>query len=223
MKKMKKSLTTLACLSLSLGLLSGCANMSEVDTGTAKGAGIGALAGMLLGAANGGTRGAITGAVLGSAAGAVGGNFWSNKMQAQKTEMEKATAGTGVVVSQTSDNKLKLDIPSDVSFDVGHAEIKPNFAPILSHFAASLNQNTVTTVTITGHTDNTGSDAINNPLSVNRADAARDFLVFRGVNRARIMTEGRGSHEPVADNASALGREKNRRVEILVSEKYASR
>lgn len=212
---MKKLAITLACTAF---FISGCANMSETQRGTAQGAGIGAVAGALLGAATGGSKGAATGAVLGGAVGAGGGYVWSKKMQDQKTAMEQATAGTGVGVSQTADNRLKLDIPSDVSFDVGQSAIKSNFAPVLSHFATSLNQNPVTTVTIIGHTDSTGSDAINNPLSRDRADSARDYLVARGVARNRIITDGRGSREPVADNSTQQGRAKNRRVEIYVAE-----
>ena len=128
-----------------------------------------------------------------------------------------------MAVSQTQDNRLKLDIPSDVSFDVGRAAIKPNFAPILNQFATSLTQNPVTTVTIIGHTDNTGSDAVNNPLSIDRADAARDYLVSRGVARTRFATDGRGSREPIADNGTPQGRDKNRRVEIYVAEQVAAR
>ena len=220
---MKRSFSTLTCLALSVGVLCGCANMSETQQGTAQGAGIGAVAGALLGAATGGSKGAVNGAALGGALGAGGGYIWSKKMQDQKAAMERATVGTGVAVSQTSDNRLKLDIPSDVSFDVGQAAIRPNFVPILNHFATSLNQNQVTTVTIIGHTDSTGSDAINNPLSVDRAIAARDYLVSQGVARARIMTDGRGAREPVADNATLAGRGKNRRVEIYVAEQVAAR
>ena len=220
---MKTQLSSLSCIALLLGTLTGCADMSQTQQDTARGAGMGAVAGALLGAATGGSKGAATGAVLGSAVGAGGGYLWSRKMQDQKIAMEKATAGTGVAVSQTADNRLKLDIPSDVSFDVGRAAIKPNFAPILTHFAGSLNQNPVTTVSIIGHTDSTGSDALNNPLSVDRAEAARDYLVSRGVARSRIVTAGRGSREPIADNATQQGRDKNRRVEIYVAEQLAAR
>lgn len=219
----KPALHTLACAAIALSVLSGCANMSETQQGTAKGAGIGAVAGALLGAATGGSKGAATGAALGGALGAGGGYIWSKKMQDQRVAMEQATAGTGVAVSQTTDNRLKLDIPSDVGFDTGRSAIKPNFAPILAQFATSLNQNPVTTVTIIGHTDSTGSDAVNNPLSIDRADAARDYLVSRGVARTRIATDGRGSREPVADNNTAQGRDKNRRVEIYVAEQVAAR
>ena len=214
----KLIITTLAAASLAVAGLSGCANMSETQQGTAKGAGIGALAGAVLGGVTGGSKGAVTGAALGGAVGAGGGYIWSKRMQDQKAAMEKATVGTGVAVTQTSDNRLKLDIPSDVSFDVGRSAIKSNFAPVLNHFATSLNQNPVTTVTIIGHTDSTGSDAINNPLSVDRANAARDYLASRGVAFQRITTDGRGSREPIADNSTAAGRDKNRRVEIYVAE-----
>ena len=220
---MNRIFSSLTCLAFAIGALSGCANMNETQQGTAQGAGLGAVAGALLGAATGGSRGALNGAAIGGALGAGGGYIWSKKMQDQKAAMERATVGTGVAVSQTTDNRLKLDIPSDVSFDVGRAAIKPNFAPILNHFATSLNQNQVTTITIIGHTDSTGSDAINNPLSVDRAGAARDYLVSQGVARTRIVTDGRGAREPVADNATLQGRGKNRRVEIYVAEQVAAR
>ena len=216
-------LKSISCAVLGIAVLSGCANMNETQKGTAQGAGIGAVAGAVLGAAVGGRNSAVTGAVLGGAAGAVGGNIWSKKMQDQKAAMEKATVGTGVAVTQTNDNRLKLDIPSDVSFDTGRSAIKPNFGPILNQFATSLNQNSVTTVTIIGHTDSTGSDSINNPLSVDRAEAARDYLVSRGVARNRIATDGRGAREPIADNNTQQGRDKNRRVEIYVAEQVASK
>lgn len=215
---MTSSLPKFALTALLVAGLAGCANMSQTQQDTGKGAGIGALAGVLLGAATGGSDGARRGAVIGGALGAGGGYLWSQKMQEQKAAMERATAGTDVAVSQTADNRLKLDIPSDVSFATGRSDISASFATILNQFATSLNQNQVTSVSIIGHTDSTGSDAINNPLSVDRANAARDYLVSRGVARNRIMTEGRGSREPVADNSNSQTRAKNRRVEIYVAE-----
>ena len=212
---MKLVLTSLTCAAL---FLSGCANMSETQQGTAKGAGIGAVAGAVIGAATGGSKGAAQGAVLGGAVGAGGGYLWSQRMQQQKAAMEQATAGTGVAVSQTADNRLKLDIPSDISFATGRSDVSTTFAPILNQFATSLNQNPVTTVTIIGHTDSTGSDAINNPLSIDRANSTRNYLVARGVAANRVATDGRGSREPIADNNTNEGRAKNRRVEIYVAE-----
>ncbi|MGS0741818.1 OmpA family protein [Glaciimonas sp. GG7] len=198
----------------------GCANMSDTERGTASGAGIGAGIGALLGAVTGPGGGgrALGGAAIGGAIGAVAGNIWSNKMEKQKQAMEKATQGTGVQVSQTADNRLKLAIPSDVSFATGRADIAPNFRPILDQFASTLAENTATTVTIIGHTDNTGSDAINDPLSLQRAASTRSYLTARGIATNRLNIEGRGSHEPVASNDNSVDRAKNRRVEIYVAE-----
>jgi len=199
-------------------LFSGCASMTETQKGTAKGAAIGAGAGAVVGAVAGGGKGAVIGAAVGAAAGGVAGNVWSKRMQEQKAEMEKATAGTGVAVTQTADNRLKLDIPSDISFDVGRADVKSNFRPVLDTFAKSLLSNPATTVTIIGHTDSTGTDAINNPLSLNRAASTRDYLSAKGVPTSRIAIDGRGSREPLVANDTAANRAKNRRVEIFVAE-----
>jgi outer membrane protein OmpA-like peptidoglycan-associated protein len=204
--------------------LSACANMNEVDRGTAKGAGIGAGVGAVLGAVTGpgGGRRAAQGAAIGGAAGAVIGNVWSSRMEQQKRAMEQATQGTGVEVTQTADNRLKLDIPSDISFDTNRADIKPNFRPILDKFASGLVDNPYAKVTIVGHTDSTGGDAINNPLSVNRAAETRNYLVSRGVASNRISIDGRGSYEPVASNDTPANRARNRRVEIFVAEPQAT-
>jgi outer membrane protein OmpA-like peptidoglycan-associated protein len=199
----------------------GCANMSETQKGTAVGAGVGAAAGAVIGGVmadhNRGSRTAA-GAAIGAVAGGIIGNVWSSRMEEQKRQMEQATQGTGVQVSQTADNRLKLDIPSDISFDVNRSDIKPSFQPLLDKFAQSLNQNPGTQVSIVGHTDSTGSDAINNPLSVSRATSTRDYLASRGVAMNRVAVDGRGSREPVASNDTTDGRARNRRVEIFVAE-----
>src|SRR5690606_18937876 len=215
---MERLVIALSAMALAL---SGCANMSETQRDTGTGAAIGAVAGGLIGAATaGGNKGksAATGAAIGAALGAGGGYLWSQNMQKQRAEMEQATAGTGIGISQTTDNQLKVDIPADVSFDVGRHAIKPNMRPVLDRLASTLNQHPVTTVTIIGHTDSTGSDAVNDPLSINRAAATRDYLVQRGVSAQRIAIDGRGSRQPVADNSTASGRAMNRRGEIFLAE-----
>jgi outer membrane protein OmpA-like peptidoglycan-associated protein len=197
--------------------------MNPVQRGTATGAGIGAGAGAVIGAAtgDGGGRRAAKGAALGGVAGAVIGNIWTARMERQKQVMEQATRGTGIEVTQTADNRLKLDIPTDISFDVNRANIKPELRPILDRFASTLTENPTTAVTIVGHTDSTGSDAVNNPLSVNRASQTRQYLVSRGVSPDRFQIDGRGSYEPIASNTSESGRSQNRRVEIYVAEQQA--
>lgn len=214
--------TKLIASMLAVSLASaGCADMTPTQRGTAQGAGIGAGVGALIGAVTGDSSRAAKGAVIGGAVGAVAGNVWSRRMEEQKRTMEQATAGTGVQVSQTADNRLKLDIPSDISFDTGRADVKGDFRPILDRFASSLQANPSTTVTIIGHTDNTGGPAVNDPLSRDRAANTRDYLVQRGVSPNRIMIDGRGEREPIASNTDASGRARNRRVEIFVAEQTA--
>ncbi len=205
---------TLAALTAA-ALLAGCATeMSERQKGTATGAAIGAVAGAVLSSATGGKAG--TGAVVGGAVGAVAGNLWSKRMEEKRAALEKATQGTGIGVERTAQNELKVNVPSDFSFDVGRSAIKPQMRPVLDQFAAGLDPNM--RVRIVGHTDSTGSDAINNPLSLDRAHSVRDYLAARGVAPTRVDTDGRGSHEPVADNGSEAGRAQNRRVEIFLRE-----
>ncbi len=193
-------------------LLAGCENMSERQKGTAVGAGIGAVAGAVLSSATGGKAG--TGAVVGGAVGAVAGNLWSKRMEDKRKAMEQATQGTGIDVARTNNNELKVNVPSDFSFDVGRAAVKPAMRPVLDQFAQGLDP--AMHVRIVGHTDNTGSDAINDPLSVDRAQSVRDYLATKGVAAARVETQGRGAREPVADNTSDAGRAQNRRVEIYL-------
>jgi len=198
--------------------LGGCANMSETQKGTAKGAAIGAGAGAVIGAIAGKGKGAVIGAAVGAGVGAIAGNVWSKKMEAQKKEMEAATKGTGIDVTQTSDNRLKLDIPSDVSFAVGSAALSANFKSVLDAFSAGLISNPTSIVTIIGHTDSTGSDAINHPLSLKRATSVSSYLATKGIAASRLVTEGRGSREPVAANDTSANKAKNRRVKMYVAE-----
>lgn len=198
-------------------LVSGCASMQMPEMSpTARNAAIGAGIGTVAGAAIG--RDA-KGAAIGAGLGALGGYVWSQQMERKKQAMERATVGTGVAVTQTPDNQLKLNIPSDVSFDTGRADIRPNLRPILDQFASGLQNQPNTEVRIVGHTDNTGSDSINDPLSQRRAEAARDYLAARGVDPRRVLTAGRGEREPIADNTSDAGRARNRRVEIFLGER----
>ena len=198
-------------------LATGCAEMSDTQRRTATGAGVGALAGAVLSSATGGRAG--TGAVVGAGVGALGTYIWSQNMERQKRDMERATQGTGIAVTQTADNQLMLNIPSDISFAVGRSDIQPNFAPVLDQFAEGLRNNPHTDVRIVGHTDSTGSDAINNPLSMDRAASTRNYLTARGVDGRRIAIDGMGERHPIATNDTAEGRARNRRVEIFVGER----
>jgi outer membrane protein OmpA-like peptidoglycan-associated protein len=205
------------CAVIAVGLVAtGCADMSERQRATGAGAGVGAISGAAIGGMTGGNAG--TGAVIGGVLGAVAGNLWSKNMEDRRNAMEQATQGTNVEVTRTADNQLKIKVPSDISFDTGSAVIKPPLRAVLDPFAASLRGDPSARITIVGHTDSTGSDAINQPLSVERALSVRDYLVTRGVAAGRVETIGRGDREPVASNSTEAGRAQNRRVEIFLRE-----
>lgn len=213
----RRSLPWVAAVAGMAVLLTACEGMGPRERGTAQGAGIGALAGAAIGAMTGGNN-VGTSAAIGAAAGAIGGNLWSKRMEDQRRAMERATEGTGVDVVRTQDNQLKLNIPSDISFATGSAALKTELREVLQQFSQGLKENSGTLVRVVGHTDNVGSDTLNNKLSLERADTVRDFLEDRGVARSRIDVAGRGEREPMASNETAEGRGKNRRVEIFLRE-----
>lgn len=215
----KISASRAGIIGATVAALAGCAGMTEEQRGTATGAAIGAATGAVIGSATGGK--AATGAVIGGVIGAVAGNVWSKNMEEKRREMEQATAGTGATVTRTSDNQLKIEVPSDVSFAVGSAAIEPRLRPVLDSFASGLGSQPSMLVRVVGHTDSTGSDAINDPLSLRRAESVRNYLEDRGVSASRIEVAGRGAREPVASNDTAEGRAKNRRVEIFLREPQA--
>ena len=223
---MKKAFTSLTIAASAAALLAGCAADGTM-TNTGKNSAIGAVIGAGLGTVVGNqvgdrdNRTRATGAAVGAALGAAGGYLWSQRMEQQKQAMQQVTAGTPVQVSQTADNRLKINIPADAGFATNSAVLNANMDPILQRLAQTLNQNPAATVSVVGHTDSTGSDAINNPLSQRRADAAKAYLVSQGVAASRIATSGAGSTQPIASNATVDGRAQNRRVEIFVAEPAA--
>ncbi len=216
MNKTGPRASLLAVTALAFGL-AGCAGVNtgmddSTQRHTAIGAGLGAVAGALIG-------GNVTGALLGAGMGGAGGYVWSKQMEQKRVTMEHATQGSGVAVVQTQDNQLKLSVPSDLSFDTGRADIKPDMRPILDQFASGLASQPNTEVRIIGHTDSTGSDELNDRLSIERAESTRRYLIERGVHTGQVQVAGRGEHEPIADNSTDAGRARNRRVEIFLGER----
>jgi outer membrane protein OmpA-like peptidoglycan-associated protein len=103
-----------------------------------------------------------------------------------------------------------------INFSTGSAEITDEFARVLDGAAKLINEHPeIQLLEVQGHTDNTGTDAINNPLSQARADAVRNYLISRGVDPNRLVAKGYGSSKPVASNATENGRYQNRRIDIV--------
>lgn len=178
---------------------------------TAWGTGIGALAGAGIGALAGGEKGALIGAGVGAAAGAGTGAY----MDVQARKLRQELLNTGVQV-QEANGQIYLIMPGNITFDSNDANIKPAFQPVLNSIAKVINEYSKTMVQVNGYTDSTGSAATNNSLSLMRANSISNYLRLRGVNGNRIVSNGYGSSNPIASNATAVGREQNRRVEIVL-------
>ena len=209
----------LLALTTSALTLSGCSAPppTPIQRHTAAGAAVGAVAGAGVAHVAGGN--VAVGAVAGAAVGGTTGYLWSKNMERQRQELERATRGTGVKVTRTHDNQIKLLFPADITFNSRSAVITPRARVVLNRFAESLRRHPTTQVRIVGHADSSGGPHINDPLSKDRANAARNYIFSQRVMGPRIQTEGRGAQEPVASNATPAGRAKNRRVEIFVSQR----
>ncbi len=203
-----------------LALVSTSACVTDPNTGerkvsrTAIGGVGGALAGYLLG----GLIGGKTGRIIGAGIGGVGGAAVGYQMDQQIRELKEQTAGSGVDVTEVGDGEaILVNLPDGVTFAVDSTTISPSFQATLDQIAASMQQYPNSLIDVMGHTDSTGSDSYNLDLSKRRADAVANYLVMRGVSRARIETIGYGERYPVADNTTESGRARNRRVEIKIT------
>lgn len=206
------NLFTIALLGSTL-VLSGCGSSQKVKGGGI-GAGAGAAVGAGIGAIAGGGKGAAWGAGIGAILGGTAGAIIGNKMDKQAAELEQIE---GAQVEKVNEGEaIKVTFESGILFATNSSSLSTASRASLDKFATSLQNNPDTDVKIYGHTDSTGSDAINNPLSQRRAESVYNYLVSKGVTGARMVSEGFGSTQPVADNNTAAGRTENRRVEVFI-------
>ena len=207
--------TKIVSLLLCVGMLFACNNTQK---GAGIGAGGGAVLGGIIGAIAGNTAiGAAVGAAVGAGAGAVIGN----RMDKAKKAAQKVDNAKVETVKDTNGlDAVKVSFDSSVLFATGKADLSTEAKNSLVQFAKVLNENKDCDIAIIGHTDITGSDAINQPLSVSRANSVNSYLRSCGVSASQIKRiEGQGSSNPVADNSTEAGRKLNRRVEVYM---YAS-
>ncbi|WP_395650872.1 OmpA family protein [Brevundimonas sp.] len=186
---------------------------NNTATGALAGALGGAVLGYLTNTSNGeeGRKNALIGAGVGALGGAAVGQY----MDRQQRALEAELSGTGVGVARQGDN-LVLRMPSDVTFAVNQSNIEPRFDATLADVANVLRQYDQSMVDIIGHTDSSGGDAINQPLSERRAVSVADALIRNGVQRERLYVAGNSARTPVVSNATPEGRAQNRRVEVLI-------
>ena len=110
----------------------------------------------------------------------------------------------------------KVTYAADAFFDFDKSVLKPEGKAKLDDLAGKIKSINLEVIIAVGHTDSVGTDAYNQKLSVRRAEAVKAYLVTKGIEKNRVYTEGKGEKQPVADNKTAQGRAKNRRVEIEV-------
>ena len=183
---------------------------------TAIGSVVGAAAGYGISRANHNSssqnnRALAIGALLGGGAG----YYLDNKEKQLRQQLE----GSGVQVDRNPDGSIGLVMPGNITFATNQSTINPSFYQTLNKVAQTLNQDSKTAILVSGYTDNTGSDAINLPLSQARAQAVASYLVGQGIASNRINAQGYGASNPIASNTTAQGREQNRRVELSIYER----
>ena len=173
------------------------------------GAVVGGVAGRLIGGKSGTAKGAIIGAVVGGTAGVLIGR----KMDKAAAELRRDLEGAKV---ERVGEGIKITFASGILFGTNSSNLTPEAAGNIDQLAATLKKYSDTSVVVEGHTDSSGSNAINKPLSERRAQAVSNEIQGQGVDSGRITATGYGSTQPVGDNATATGKAANRRVEVAI-------
>lgn len=205
-----------ATLAMCMLAMVGC--QTKQGTGSLIGAGGGTLIGGIIGKLAGNTAvGAAIGGAVGAGAGALIGHHM-DKVAEQARQIENAKVEE--VVDANGLTAVKVTFDSGILFATNKSDLNAASKTDLAKFSTVLKNNSDCHIDIYGHTDSTGNDGINLPLSNKRAASVQSYLLTCGVSSSQFQKiEGKGSSEPVADNTTAEGRKQNRRVEVFL---YAS-
>lgn len=215
---MKKLLIAVISV-LMIGGATSC-NMSNAGKGALIGGGGGGVLGAGVGSLIGGGKGAAIGSAVGAAVGAGAGALIGNHMDKQKKQLEEQLGNQAKVEETTDTNGLKaikVTFDGGILFPTGKYTLNEQAKKDLANFAANLRDNKDTNVEIFGFTDNTGSFAVNEKLSNERAGAVLSYLANQGIAPTRLKAEGIPMADYVASNDTPAGRALNRRVEIYIS------
>lgn len=185
----------------------------EKVSSATSGAVIGALAGAAVGAATSSKKDRAKGALIGAAAGGAVGSGVGYYMDKQEAQLRHQLANSGVSIERNGD-EIKLIMPGNITFQSAKADIQDDFQPVLNSIAIVLEEFNKTAISIVGHTDSTGSLAMNQTLSEQRAESVKLALQARKIASGRIHASGMGPRYPIASNDTTEGRQTNRRVEL---------
>jgi outer membrane protein OmpA-like peptidoglycan-associated protein len=201
---------------MALAFAAGCANNPDGSYQYQK-TGIGALGGAVLGAGAGALISGKThrgrNAAIGGLSGAVVGGAVGAYMDRQAAALKKSLPEADVV---RDGDKVYVALPSGILFDLNKDTLKPAAKESLAKAAATL-KGSETNIIIQGHTDSTGSDAVNQPLSERRARRVMEYLVSQGVPASKLSAVGYGSSRPAVPNDTPANRALNRRVQLEIS------
>ena len=213
MKKLKVLTLAMCCLMAVVGC------QTKQGTGALIGTGGGAVLGAIIGKIAGNTAvGAAIGGAVGAGAGAVIGRHMDKV--AAETAAKVENAKVDEVTDANGLKAVRVTFDSGILFATNKSDLNQTSKNELAKFSQVLKNNQDCHVDIYGHTDSTGNDGINIPLSNNRAQSVVTYLKSCGVPASLFQNvSGKGSSEPVADNSTAAGRQQNRRVEVFL---YAS-
>jgi outer membrane protein OmpA-like peptidoglycan-associated protein len=181
------------------------------------GAGTGAVLGGAAGALIGATTSVKTrkATLIGAGIGALAGGGVGVYMDNQEAKLRQRLQDTGVSVTRVGDT-IVLNMPSNITFDSDQSDVKPQFYDTLNSVALVFKEYDQSLIDVAGHTDSDGSDDYNIDLSRRRAASVSRYLTSQQLDPQRFSVEGRGEREPIASNASARGKQQNRRVEITI-------
>jgi outer membrane protein OmpA-like peptidoglycan-associated protein len=202
-------------------VLSGCTTLEAYTgetqiSGASKGAIAGGLIGAVIGAATSSKEDRMSRAIIGAGIGGVAGGGVGLYMDKQEEELRDELVGTGVQVERTEEGQIDLIMPGNITFDINSSDVADSFLPTLKSVAKVLAEYNDTLVTISGHTDSSGSSEYNQLLSEQRATAVANIVLQEGIVVERVAALGNGETMPIASNSSAEGRAQNRRVEITL-------
>ena len=213
---MKKFIALFLCASI---ILSGCSALSKTAKGSLIGTGAGAALGAGIGALIGKDgKGAAIGAAVGSAVGVTAGAIIGKQMDKKAEELAALEAAKVETVEDVNGiTAIKVTFDSGILFELNKSNLNDVSKKNLSEFANQMKDLPDTDITIYGHTDNTGSDAVNERISKQRADSVSDYLKQCGIAAERLTAEGKSYSMPVESNDTVEGRAANRRVEVFIS------
>lgn len=206
----------IATMLISLLATAAFADVASERDKTKKGAVIGGVVGAIAGAIihnNRGSGNAKRGAVIGGAVGVATGAIVGAMMDKQERELRQID---GINVTRTDQDELKVTVNNEILFDFNSAALRSSSRDELREMASVFNRYGDTTIAVQGHTDSVGSASYNRRLSERRAESVANYLEDLGVRGSRIDALGYGESRPKSTNETASGRQRNRRVEILV-------